>query len=307
MTDELSIEKFDPTVDELMKLSESAKLVVVTDPTDKAQIARVTEVRKSLKAVRVRITNTGKEMREKATKFNRDVLAKERELIAIIEPDELRLSEIEAQIERAAEIERMKLLLPVRRARIAAISTQVMITHAELNAMSIEDFEAYILRLQTRINEDNAKKLADERAAFDQEKRDREAEDKRKADEERIRKEEREKAERDATEKVRLDAERIEREAKQKADKILSDARAAADEEARLARVKKDEDQRISDEAMMKKHREDQDKIQREKAQRFQAFLKGKGVSEENAKDHEQRHVGNTIQLWKKIGVYVVE
>ena len=222
----LDIKKFDPTVEELNKLATEARAVTLTDVNDKQQRVKVADTRKALKAVRVRITKTGKEMRDGAIRFQKEVIAKEKELVAIIEPEELRLDAIEKEIERAEEAEKMKLLLPVRKQRITSLLHFEAISDDELCSMDIPQFEAYFVKLQQASNDIEAKKLADAREKVD-------AEAKRLADEktarereENARREERERIEREAREKK----EREDREAKEKADReAAAKAKAEAD------------------------------------------------------------------------------
>lgn len=310
----LNIEKFDPTVEELRKIATAASAVVVTDFTDKTQLDLVIETRKQLKAARVRITKTGKGLREEALKFQRDVIAKEKELVAIIEPEEERLSKIEEEVERQKHIATMKLLLPVRRARIAHIGYTGEITDDQLNAMNVSEFETRFLRLQQHMNELNAKKLADERAAVEveskrqaDEKTTREREDKARADERA--KIEREQSEAEERRRVaaKAEAERIESEARVKAENIEREARQKAEAEDKRRKeeqAKKDAEEAAKARAIIE---EAERKAAIEKATRFNKFLSDHGVTEKTANEHEQRHVGNTVQLWRKVATYIVE
>ena len=97
--DTKDLEKFDPTVAELTAMVAKTKKLKATDLEDKAQLAIVKENRIVLKKARVQIEKRGKELREDALKFQRAVIAKEKELIAIIEPEEDRLEAIEQEAE----------------------------------------------------------------------------------------------------------------------------------------------------------------------------------------------------------------
>lgn len=87
---ELNIEQFDPTLADLQKIVALTKNVTVTDFKDKAQLELVHQNRIALRDVRVKITKKGKELREEATKFAKDVITHEKELIAVLEPEESR-------------------------------------------------------------------------------------------------------------------------------------------------------------------------------------------------------------------------
>lgn len=327
----LDIEKFDPTTEQLQLLASNAKKVIVTDFDDREQIALVTETRKQLKAARVNITKKGKELRDDAIKFQKEVIAKEKELIGIIEPEEERLSAIEQQILEAETLKERKLLLPMRRARIEAIGWTDKVTDDELNAMDEKVFDAYSLQLQVEMNTRRAKQLEEERLALEEEKRkakeladQKEREEKARADErkkieeeqaekERARKQKEVEAElkRNAeaeAERVRL-ADEARAKAQADADKIIADAKAKADaEEAKRkqeqldkekeeARLKKIEDDRIAAE---KKKEEAELKLREEKEYKdwFASMTSEKGAMFKTEQKEGETHV------WKLMGTY---
>ena len=111
MNENLNIEEFNPKIEELKQLVEVTKLVVVTDINDKKQIEIVKANRISLRDVRVDIEKAGKRLREGAVKFQKEVITREKELIAIIEPEEKRLETIEKEVKlKKLRAERIALL-----------------------------------------------------------------------------------------------------------------------------------------------------------------------------------------------------
>lgn len=222
----LNIDQFDPNVAELTKIAEEAKKV-----GESSTLKEIKEMRLSLGKARIVITKKGKEMREDALKFQKDVIAKERELIGIIEPEEVRLKSIEEQAALTVEMIRRKALIPIRRQMIGELAKP---TDDELCAMDDVAFSAFHM---AKVDEKNAedKKIADEKKRLNDLK---EAE-------ERGRKEATEKAEREAKAKVereaheREDAIKAEKEkqevsirlAKQEAEKRERELAAAPDKE----------------------------------------------------------------------------
>lgn len=150
----LNIEQFNPKVAELQALAGKAETVDITD------LKAVKEVRLELKNARVEISKTGKDMRENATTFAKAVIAREKELIALIEPQELRLQEAETAEKLRLEREERKAILPVRVARIVAIfgeGHQSGITEEEVLGMDGATFEGLINRLQAeKLDRDRA-------------------------------------------------------------------------------------------------------------------------------------------------------
>ena len=102
----LDIEKFSPSIAELKQIISKTQLVTLENLDDSKQLKIVKESRMVLKNTRVQIAKYGKILRGDALKFQKIVIAKEKELIEIIEPEEKRLTDLE---DKAIEhIERQK-------------------------------------------------------------------------------------------------------------------------------------------------------------------------------------------------------
>lgn len=279
----LSLEKFNPTTAELAALADRSKKLIVTDLGDRAQLALVHDYRMELKAARVNIEKCGKAIREDANKFQKAVIAKERELIAMIEPEELRLKQIEEQAEKHSLMEERRRKLPERMERLKAVEG----TYTEDEVLQMDDvtFEAHFNRLQGDLNAKAAQKLeAEKKAAMeaqeakDKELREREAalEAEKKAHEAKVAKEEAD----------RLEKERLEHEAKEKAEREAQEAKEKAEREAREEEARQ---------AAMKAEA------------RFQAWLTENGWTDENSKEFVIADDGpesTEIHLYKKISSF---
>ena len=279
----LSLEKFNPTNAELTALAERAKKLVVTDFGDKAQIALVHDYRMELKQARINIEKCGKAIREDANKFQKAVIAKERELVALIEPEELRLKEIEERAEKHSLMEERKRKLPERMERLKTVDGALM--EEEVLLMDDVTFEAHFNRLQGDLNakaalklETEAKALREAQEAKDKELREREA---------KLEEEKRMHAEKIAKEEAdRLEKERLEREAKEKVEREAQEAK------DKLEREAKEEDAR---QAALKAEA------------RFQAWLAENGWTDEMSKDFIIADNGADspeIYLFKKISSF---
>ena len=99
----LSLEKFNPTKAEVSLFVEDCKGLMALELNGKEHFEIVNTARKGLKAKRVEIQKTGKELRADAIGFQKKVIELEKELVAIIEPVEEGLKEktetYQAQIE----------------------------------------------------------------------------------------------------------------------------------------------------------------------------------------------------------------
>lgn len=195
--EELSIEKFSPAKAELLAI------VAETKKTDLTSYEAVKENRIKLRDARVLIQKKGKEFREDALKFQKDVIAKEKELIGIIEPEEDRLFQVEEEHKLKIEMEKRRGELPSRLEALAGVGDGLENNENEILAMDDNEFNAYRLR---RIDA----KLEKDRAAIEDQKK--------------------------AAEAARIESERLAAEARAKADAEAAAARSEEDKKAAAAR-----------------------------------------------------------------------
>lgn len=231
MDDTLNIEKFDPTAAQLHELV--ALPVDLTDPLNEDSVKAAHEKRMKLREARVAITKTGKAMREDALKFQKDVIAKEKELVAIVEPEEARLQEFEDKAAVLKEREARKAALPMRREQLRDIDPEAEKTTTDeaILDMDATGFKEHLNQVLAAKNKREADALAAQKAEQDA----RQAELDRK-EREAAEKEAREKAAAEAAEKARAEERaRIEREAAEKAEREKREAEAKAKAEAEAA------------------------------------------------------------------------
>jgi hypothetical protein len=118
----LNLDKFSPKKAELVTLTLEAAKVVINGPDDRAGYDFAQKVRIQLKNARVEIQKTGKALRADALAFQKAVIEKEKELVAIIEPSERDLEAKQNTINEAKEKAKRQLLLPERRAKLQEIA-----------------------------------------------------------------------------------------------------------------------------------------------------------------------------------------
>jgi len=251
--------QFDPKEADLHAIVSITQSITAADLEDQKQLAVVRENRIALKNARVQIEKQGKALRDDALKFQRSVIAKEKELIAIIEPEENRLQSIEQSAKELAERKKRVATLPQRLSRLASIGDIVEVTDEAILDMGDQAFEAYVSQ---RVEA----KLEAERVEI--EKR------------EQALKAEEEKAKRavelkEAEERARVaERERIEREAK------LAEERRELEEHRAKEKAEAEEKE-----------------LQSEK--RYQAFLREHGFSEETKSDFHITRTATTATLYK--------
>jgi len=264
---DLQIEQFSPTKAELSKLVDAAKVLDLPDPSDQVQLRKIKDARLNIRDARIAITKTGKTLREDALKFQKAVIAKEKELVAIIEPEENRLAELEESAEKEKERKERLEVLPHRKERIATIADGIEVSDDELLEMDGTAFENYFnVRVANKNEADRqrieAEDLENKKAAAELE-REKEMRDR----EERARQEERE---------------RLKQEAK----------------------AKQEREERQRKEAAMFEQRE---KERLEKQERYQAFLAEHGYTEKTKDKFHLERSESEVRLYKLTGVLEIK
>ena len=299
---------FDPTIADLKAIIASTALITVNDLSDETQMSLVHDTRISLRDARVKIEKSGKKYREDAIKYQKDVLIRERELIAIITPEETRLKALEDEAstikERAARIA----LLPMRREQLDNLKDGIQDTDEALLDM---ENEAFIIYLNKRVSDKNEKDRQEIEA--EKSRMARAEEDKRIAEEARIAERNRIEAQQKADEERRVQAEaqkrydadaliaKNKREAEISAQKLIDDAKAEA--ERVIAVAKAQEEARIREiEVKADQAKAEADKIEADKI--FTEWKMNHGWTEEEADQYKTVHVDGAIELWKLVAVY---
>ena len=279
----LDIEEFDPNIAKLKEVIEVTKKVIVTDLTDSKQILVVKEKRIELKSMRVAITKQGKYLRQKAIDFQKGVIAKEKELIGVIEPEETRLKGIEEESEYIKERKKREEILPIRKENILESVPDIELpTDDELLDMDETVFGNYFNKIIADKNEKDRLVIEEEnRRIFEQNEklqRDKEIRDV----EDNARKEERENA--------KKEIERLEREAK---ERIIR-------EEREIQERREREEYHKNEEVRVRKEREER----LEKEKEYQKFLKKNGYSENSKEEFVIENNPNETRLYKLVGIF---
>lgn len=268
----LNIEAFDPKAAELKELALACRNV------DESDLKAVKENRIKLKNARVAITKQGKEMRDGANAFAKAVIAKEKELIGLIEPEEERLKAIEDEAERLEERKKREQVLPQRREQLLAIDGGVgkyMLPDENLLDLDSSEFQGLLNKCLAEKNEADRVEIA------------------------RVQEEQRKEAERlefertaqEREEKARqAERERIEREQKEK--------------EERQAEQERIHTEQLEKERLAKEAEEAEKKRKLEASAKFQEWLKEKGYTAETAQEFKLVDLGDRVQLFKLIDSY---
>lgn len=279
--EELTLDKFNPTVVELHRMVEVSKSITATDLKDKEQLAIVKENRITLMRARTSIQKAGKALRENAIDFQRKVLEKEKELIAIIEPEEDRLAAIEEEAKLNAIREERLEKLPQRKERLAQVLADLP-SDEYLLTLDAEAFESYL-------NDCRAARLEEERVELDQQKR---------AEQEKM-DEERKKLEDD---RLQLELEKREEQQKKEVREAEERGRIEAATRAKQEQEQKEKD-RIAEEKREEIAKKEKAHLLAKRAD-YVKFLSDNGYTAKNKGDFKVEETPTAYVLFKKVGEF---
>lgn len=281
------IEKFNPTKAEIQAAVSEVENLTIQGIDDVAGYEAVKSGKKRLADYRIEITKFGKKQREEALAWQREVLRQEKELIAIIEPTEIKLKEKLEGIDHQKKREERRVLLPSRKKMLEEIGAEW--TDEEILDMDEKEFASEYGSLRMAYDAEQA------------EKKRKEEEEKRHAEEmEKAKEEAAKKATEEAERKAKEELERVEREKQAEIDKIKRDQEEKdRKEKEEKERAEKEEADRIA------KEKADQEKA--EKNRRYKAWLKKNGYTDETRNDFSIARTGNTFVLFKKVDEITIE
>ncbi len=173
---------FNQTVAGLQEIVESTKGITATDLKDKAQLTIVKDNRTLLRRIEIEIEKQGKEQRDEANKYAKEVITREKELKEITSPEIARLKSIEDEAKKLEIREERLTDLPHKKEKLSKIGDSIEITDDELLEMDYEQFMVYHnQRIADKLEADRAK-LDAEKDKLEEDKRLKEIQDKAKAD-----------------------------------------------------------------------------------------------------------------------------
>lgn len=273
---ELNIEKFNPTKAQIIKLVSSCKVLEIKGIEDKEGYDNVKSAIVSLRTIRKNIQDTGKSMRADALKFQKDVIAKEREYTDMIEPIEQDLKEKKEYIDDEKEKIKRKDLLPERLEKLQKIN--VIISNDEILLMDDKEFTTFY-------NDKNTEFLAEKERLIQEEK-----------DKIEIEKKELERAKELEEAKKKAAEEAIEEEKYRAAKQKEIEEQGIANENARIAR--ENEEKEKAEKAALEK---------KEKNKKYVNWLSKNGYNEENKVEFHIIREGDKFTLYKKLDSIIIK
>ena len=300
----LDIEKFNPPVAQLEKIVSETKLITLDDLGNLAQLKIVKENRMALKNARIGIVKSGKMLRQDALRFQKDVIAKEKELIAIIEPEESRLTELEDKAEEYIEKKKRIELIPQRREHLIELDNDIKVSDEELVAMDGKEYESLCNKVIADKNERERLAIEAEKEKIEKEKAHLAREKEIKEAEDRARQEEREKADRERKEREE-ETKYKEQEAKIRLAREESEAKERIAHQEREAKEKIDREEQERREKLEREERERIEKQEQLKKEvKFKKWLKACNYTGEGSSDLYLKEVGGEWRIYKLISTY---
>ena len=296
------IAAFDNKKAELEALAEDSKGLKITDINDKSGAKLVYEKRIALKNTRVEITKQAKSMRDSLTKVSKDISAREKELIDIIEPTEKELQAEEDRIE--AEKEKIKqAAIDAENKRVQDRADKLFeygfkLEISDLKAMSDETFDVALNGAKSAYEKEQAEKAEAERIAAEAEaKRLKDLQD----EQDKIA------AERKELEELREKQAEIDRKQKEAQDKIDAENKKLADEKAAMEAKKQSEIDEANRKEELRLATEKAVEAERLKAIEDQRLAELKRLEDERiAKELEAEKAANAPDK-KKIESYIAQ
>lgn len=253
---ETELQKFEVSPESLKALVEPVKGLTIASLEDRDNYVKVRESRLMLKSKRVEIEKSGKALRENAIKFQRAVIAREKELIDIIEPEEQRLKNEESKFEEWKEQQR------IEAERRESERIQARINHLAQFNYAIDFYEA-----KTMPDEEFAALLANAQDEYNAELQRIEA---RKAEEERLRQAEAERIRKEREELERIQAElKVERERIAAEQERIRKAQEAKEAELRAEQARLESERRRMELEEAKRKAAEQQRIKAEELARI--------------------------------------
>lgn len=278
----------------LMQLAKEYKGLTIDGVDDKEGYKKVSEARKILKSERVKVEKDAKELRENAVKFQKSVISREKELVAIIEPIENELQTEETRIDE----DREKIRVEDERKKSEKINSRIKVLsdyHYAVDIqiitnMSDEKFQDVLNEAKTEFNKSEKLRIEEEQRQSELKRQNEERQDElRKQEEIRLEDQrkllEQQRLQNEAKEKE-LEAERdkikLEQEARQKEmnehNRRIQEEQEAKDKELRERQLILDNQEKerierigIEAEAKAKKERDRQEEIARKKREKEEA------------------------------------
>lgn len=169
---EFNLEVINPNKVTLAAMAEKYRGLIINGVEDKDGYKAADDARKDLQKARVTITKALKEKRDDAIKYQRDVLAYEKDLLGIITPVEDDLKSKIGAVDDEMLREKRRELLPDRIAKLASVGCAV--PDDEILALDEAKFYAFFFERKAGFDAAKLKEIEDKNAVENRAKREKE-------------------------------------------------------------------------------------------------------------------------------------
>jgi len=300
----LNIEQFNPKKADIIALTEKFKDLEIQGIDDKQGYQAVHQARIELKNSRVAISKQGKNLRDGAIKFQREVIKVEKELVALIEPTETSLANKQKLIDEEKEQQKRIQLIPERREKLKEIDYKI--DDIFLITMDNIQFQEFFNQQKEDYLFKQAEKIRIEQEKIDAEK----LKIKQQQQNEKIRVQ----AQKEAQEQAIKDIEIAKLKAEEDKRQAIENEKRKAEEEKQqlIDKQERKEKERTMLEEKAKREADDKLKLEKEaqekleKQKKYQKFLQDNGYTEKNKDEFYIQRIDNKILLFKKINEIII-
>jgi hypothetical protein len=311
-----NIEKFNPIKKELYDLAENCKAVVASDGKTGYDLIDIS--RKLLKKKRCEVVKILTDERAITNAYSQAVIGLQKELVGIIEPLEKELAEKQKAVDLEILIEKQKELLPERKKKLEEIA--VKLADRDILVMKDKEFEAFYTEKKGEFLAEKERRLQEERAKIEEDKRIEEArrqarieaekQAEREAEQAKIRAEqEKQRAIEEEQKKAREEKERLEQEKQEAIRKAEEEKQRIIDEQKRkeAERIAKEEEANRLEAERIEKEKQEKERL--EKRKKYINWLKKNGYTEEAKEDFIIKRIESESKfiIYKKIDEIIIK
>lgn len=279
---------FAPLLRQAQEMIAESSTIVVTDPTQVSLMERAAEHRNAIRKVRTATEKVRVDLKSESLRTGKMIDGMANIVKGLCEQEEARLQE-QADYARNIEKARMQAIAAERSAALQTLGCDP--SAFQLDLMSEAAFEQLLAgqRLAKQQREEAARKAEEERIAKEQ--ADREERERIKAENERLRREAQEREEKERTERAAREAEearrakeQAEKDAQARAEREAAEAAARAERERLEAEARKEREAREAAEAEANRAKAEQARREEEERQRQAAAEKARQEAAERAR-----------------------
>lgn len=289
--EENEIIKFDYTAQQLKDIVAETSSIVTVDIDNKEELAIVKKNKLSLGKIRNALKEFGKSKRDYFNEMSKKIIAREKELVAIVEEEEDRLDVFLEEAKQKQELADRILVLPDRKEQLSKIEDGIEVTDGFILSLNAGEFIEYVNNRKTEYLNAKELKLNEEKAKIERDTELREAEKKARLE-----------AEEQAKREIELSKQKAELDKQEALRKAEVEKQEIIDENNRKEkeRLEAEEKKKADELEKVKIEKDNQDKLESQK--KYQKFLKDNNYNEN---EDYLLNKENKVVLMRKVAEFI--